>query len=151
MADVQERLEARIHGLLHRGTHICPEFVPSSSLPMACNLCSYTPEIHLLRDALADLARVTEELKAEREKHDEEAYTDMKAAKESAERELDRLRAQMEALIVKWREWAQKQRALSALQRDSYSEAVLTCAAELDAALQAPRPEQTGDTRKERG
>lgn len=48
------------------------------------------------REAEAQVEALTQELAAEREKHDEEAYNDMRAAKEAAEASVTRLTAERE-------------------------------------------------------
>jgi hypothetical protein len=51
-------LEARIHGLVNRGAMICAEAMPhpgADGYTHSCRRCGYSPDVHLLRDALAAL------------------------------------------------------------------------------------------------
>lgn len=76
-----ECLRMRIYGLTNHGANICGAFQEASGQPVSCNLCGYTAEVHLLRDALVLIEYLT-------------------AATDAQEAELEQARADAEVLVM---------------------------------------------------
>lgn len=51
--DPWKAAKTRIYSLVKHGAEICPQFTYGDAIPVSCQRCGYTADVHLIRDLLA--------------------------------------------------------------------------------------------------